>query len=66
MADTLTFRLLTPQREICDETVAQVTAEGTLGQFGVLPDHIAFLTALEETGCATTTCHPQRVARPGS
>jgi F-type H+-transporting ATPase subunit epsilon len=47
MADTLTLRVLTPRRELCDEPVEQVTAEGTLGQFGVLPDHIAFLTALE-------------------
>ena len=47
MADTLVLHVLTPQREICDEPVEQVTAEGTLGQFGVLPDHIAFLTSLE-------------------
>jgi F-type H+-transporting ATPase subunit epsilon len=47
MADTLTLRVITPQRELCDEPVEQVTAEGALGQFGVLPDHIAFLTALE-------------------
>src|SRR5206468_11106729 len=26
---------------------SQVVAQGTLGQFGVLPDHITFLTALE-------------------
>src|SRR5690349_16025348 len=47
MADSLVLRVLTPEREVCDETVLQVTAEGTLGQFGVLPDHIAFLTSLE-------------------
>lgn len=47
MADTLTLHVLTPQREICDEPVEQVTAEGTLGQFGVLPQHIALLTSLE-------------------
>jgi len=47
MADTLTLRVLTPQRELCDETVEQVTAQGALGQFGVLPDHVTFLTALE-------------------
>jgi F-type H+-transporting ATPase subunit epsilon len=47
MADTLELRVLTPQREICDETVSQVVAQGALGQFGVLPDHIAFLTTLE-------------------
>ncbi len=47
MAEPLVLRVLTPQRELCDEAVEQVTAEGTLGQFGVLPDHIAFLTSLE-------------------
>ena len=47
MADQLTLRLLTPQREVCDEPAAQVTAEGSLGQFSVLPDHTAFLTSLE-------------------
>jgi F-type H+-transporting ATPase subunit epsilon len=47
MADTLQLRVLTPQREICDETVSRVEAQGTLGQFGVLPDHVTFLTALE-------------------
>jgi F-type H+-transporting ATPase subunit epsilon len=47
MADTLTLRVLTPQRELYDETVEQVTAQGALGQFGVLPEHIAFLTTLE-------------------
>ena len=47
MADTFTLRVLTPQRELADETVEQVTAEGALGQFGVLADHVTFLTALE-------------------
>jgi F-type H+-transporting ATPase subunit epsilon len=30
-----------------DEEVDEVTAPGVLGQFGVLPNHIAFLTLLE-------------------
>jgi F-type H+-transporting ATPase subunit epsilon len=47
MADTLVLRVLTPQRQLYDETALQVTAEGTLGQFGVLPDHTTFLTSLE-------------------
>ena len=47
MADTLTLRLLTPQRQLVDEPVLQVVAEGSLGQFGVLPDHAAYVTALE-------------------
>ena len=47
MADTLTLRLLTPRRQLVDEPVVQVVAEGSLGQFGVLPDHAAYVTALE-------------------
>jgi F-type H+-transporting ATPase subunit epsilon len=47
MADTLALRVLTPQRELCDESATEVTAQGALGQFGVLPDHIVFLTSLE-------------------
>ncbi len=47
MAESLELHVLTPQREICDETVSQVVAQGALGQFGVLPDHITFLTTLE-------------------
>jgi F-type H+-transporting ATPase subunit epsilon len=47
VAETLHLRILTPRRELVDETVEMVTAEGALGQFGVLPKHIAYLTALE-------------------
>src|SRR5262249_46810224 len=50
MADsnqTLELRVLTPARELIDERVAEVTAQGALGQFGVLPEHAAFLTALD-------------------
>jgi F-type H+-transporting ATPase subunit epsilon len=47
MADTLTLRILTPQRQVVDEPVLQVVAEGALGQFGVLPDHASYVTLLE-------------------
>jgi len=47
MADTLVLRVLTPERQLYDEAVLQVTAQGTLGQFGVLPDHTTFLTSLD-------------------
>lgn len=47
MPETLSLRILTPEREVLDTTVESVTAEGVLGQFGVLPKHIVFLTALE-------------------
>ncbi|MEA2626146.1 MAG: F-type H+-transporting ATPase subunit epsilon [Candidatus Binatota bacterium] len=47
MAETLELRIVTPEREVLEETVESVTAEGALGQFGVLPKHIAFVTPLE-------------------
>ena len=41
------FRLVTPSRELLDTEVEEVYAPGVLGQFGVLPLHANFLTALE-------------------
>jgi F-type H+-transporting ATPase subunit epsilon len=38
---------VTPSRLLLDEEVDEVTAPGALGQFGVLPKHITFLTLLE-------------------
>lgn len=47
MAEQITLRLVTPSRLLLDEGVDEVTAPGALGQFGVLPNHITFLTLLE-------------------
>jgi F-type H+-transporting ATPase subunit epsilon len=47
MADTIRLRVVTPSRQVIDEEVDEVTAPGALGEFGVLPNHIAFLTLLE-------------------
>ncbi|HWP24229.1 MAG TPA: F0F1 ATP synthase subunit epsilon [Candidatus Binatia bacterium] len=46
MADKIQLRVVTPSRMLLDEEVDEVTAPGELGQFGVLPNHIAFLTTL--------------------
>jgi F-type H+-transporting ATPase subunit epsilon len=46
MADKIRFRVVTPSRLVLDEEVDEVTAPGALGEFGVLPDHIAFLSLL--------------------
>jgi len=45
-ATTFRLRIVTPERLLLDEDVDEVTAPGTAGEFGVLPDHIAFLTTL--------------------
>ena len=46
MADKIRFRVVTPSRMVLDEEVDEVTAPGELGEFGVLPNHIAFLSTL--------------------
>jgi F-type H+-transporting ATPase subunit epsilon len=47
MADHLQLRIVTPLRLVLDERVLEVTAPGTVGQFGVLPRHCTFLSSLE-------------------
>ena len=46
MADKITLRVVTPSRMVLDEEVDEVTAPGELGEFGVLPNHISFLSTL--------------------
>ncbi len=47
MATVFQLRIVTPTRLLLDEQVREVTGPGSLGEFGVLPDHITFLTSLE-------------------
>ena len=46
MAEKIKLRVVTPSRLMLDEEVDEVTATGELGEFGVLPNHIAFLSTL--------------------
>ena len=46
MADTFQFKLVTPTGVLFDGPVEQVTAVGSLGEFGVLPLHIDYITSL--------------------
>ena len=46
MADKIKLRVVTPSRLMLDEAVDEVTASGELGEFGVLPNHISFLSTL--------------------
>ena len=47
MSEKIKLRLVTPSRLLLDEEVDEVTAPGASGEFGVLPNHISFLTLLE-------------------
>ncbi|MCW5889395.1 MAG: ATP synthase F1 subunit epsilon [bacterium] len=48
MADRLRLRVFTPERELVDEEVREVTLPGWWGQLGILPDHAALVTTLEQ------------------
>jgi F-type H+-transporting ATPase subunit epsilon len=46
MADTFTFRLIAPTGVIYEGPVKQVIAVGALGEFGVLADHVNYITSI--------------------
>lgn len=48
MAGKLQFSLVAPEREVFHGLVDQVDAPGVEGDFGVLPQHAPFMTALRE------------------
>ncbi len=47
MAEKLKLELVTPYKRVLSEDVDEVTAPGTVGEFGVLPDHTSLLTTLK-------------------
>lgn len=46
MADTLTFSLVSPERELFSGQVSQVDVPGTEGDMGILPDHTPLMAAV--------------------
>ncbi len=46
MANTLKIEIVTPDRKVLSEEVDYVGAPGILGEFGILPSHVPFLSAL--------------------
>src|SRR6266481_2546271 len=46
MASTFPFRLVTPTGIVFEGDAAEISAIGPLGEFGVLPEHINFITSL--------------------
>jgi len=47
MAEKLELEVVTPDRLVVKEKVDIVMAMGALGEFGILPNHIPFLTTLQ-------------------
>jgi F-type H+-transporting ATPase subunit epsilon len=46
MADTFSFRLIAPTGIVYDGPVEQVIAVGALGEFGVLANHVNYITSI--------------------
>jgi F-type H+-transporting ATPase subunit epsilon len=46
MSKELTLEVVTPERKVLSETVEYVGAPGALGEFGIMANHVAFLSAL--------------------
>ena len=47
MAEKLKLEMVTPYKRVLSEEVDEVTAPGSVGEFGVLPDHTSLLTTLK-------------------
>ena len=47
MAEKIKLELVTPYKRVLSEEVDEVTAPGSVGEFGVLPDHTSLLTTLK-------------------
>jgi F-type H+-transporting ATPase subunit epsilon len=47
MAEKLTLDIVTPYGHVFTEEVDEIVASGSEGEFGVLPDHVPFLTTLK-------------------
>ena len=48
MAETIALEIVTPDGLKLKEAVSELTAPSVAGEFGVLPGHTPFLTALKE------------------
>ena len=46
MANTFRLQVVTPEGELLNEDVAELLAPGFRGEFGVLPEHARYVTAL--------------------
>lgn len=47
MAETLKLSLVTPYKKVLEQEVDEITATGSLGEFGILPGHAPFLSSLK-------------------
>lgn len=46
MAETIQLKVITPLKLVLDENVDELVAPGELGEFGILPGHVPFVSTL--------------------
>jgi F-type H+-transporting ATPase subunit epsilon len=46
LADGIHLKVITPTKLVVDEQVDEVVAPGEVGEFGILPGHVPFITTL--------------------
>ena len=46
MADGIHLKVITPTKLVVDQQVDEVVAPGEVGEFGILPGHVPFITTL--------------------
>jgi F-type H+-transporting ATPase subunit epsilon len=46
LADGIHLKVITPTELVVDEQVDEVVAPGQVGEFGILPGHVPFITTL--------------------
>ena len=46
MSDSINLRIITPFELVVDEQVDEVVIPGELGEFGILPGHVSFVSTL--------------------
>ena len=46
MSESINLRVITPLKLVVDEQVDEVVAPGELGEFGILPGHVPFISTL--------------------
>ena len=65
MADHFRLRVYSPERQLVDADVTEVTAPAAYGEIGVLPDHAALVTTLEAGTLSYKGAKPGRLAITG-
>ena len=43
---TIKLKIISPERIVCEDEVDEIITDGTCGKFGILPDHVPFMSSV--------------------